>query len=209
MFSILVLAFVRSSSRPRNLCLAPRSVQRKPLLQLSKLGTDNWNNLAMSLILNTGCVIILPKSSVCAPSQETQEFKRGYKSHLWIRLEAFTYTPFGNACSVLDCKRKLLWVTRKIHATHSLSAWWCWWTRAEVTEAKVPSLSNKVIANSLMSFPASMGCLAAVMMLWGGDKGCRKFLWGGYSDKEANKMSCNERQKALKSLRICGEFSGE
>lgn len=48
---------------------------------------------------------------------------------------------------------------------HGLMSWRLTW----------PSLSDKGIANCLMSFPASMGHLAAAMMLCGGDKGCRKF----------------------------------
>lgn len=148
----------------------------------------------MPLIPHTGYIMILPKSSTCAlPPRRCRNSSKGTNPICAISLKAFIYAPFGNACSALDCKWKLLWVTRKIHATHNLNlnrlngagghwlkSWRLMW----------PSLSDKAITNCLMSFPASTGCLAAAMMLWGSDERCRKFLRGGCCDKEANKMSC-------------------
>lgn len=56
---------------------------------------------------------------MCAlPPRNCNNSKEGTNPICALSLKAFIYARVGSVCLALDFKWKLLWVTRKIHATH-------------------------------------------------------------------------------------------
>lgn len=169
-----------------HLCLASRSTQSKCVLQLGKPGTESWNNLAMPLIPHTTYVRI--QKQLCVHSvpgdigihvRTLILFVQGNWRFSFMHplvMSAHLWTVNENG---FESQGKSMQPAR-LTMLLNMEPW----------RLTGPSLSAKGIICCLMSFPASKSCLAVVMMLWGGDKGCRKFLWEGRCDEEANKMSC-------------------